>query len=103
MAVKPDRRPVLALVDADVLVYQAAAGAEKIISLDGEVLAPVCRLSDAFEVFENKLDSLLRKTHAKDFLLCFSDGTENNFRRAVWPGYKVNREGNPSGVGTGSG
>lgn len=98
MAVKPDRRPVLALVDADVLAYQAAAGTEKIISLDGEVLVPVCRLSDAFEVFENKLDSLLRKTHAKDFLLCFSDDTENNFRRAVWPGYKANREGKPKPV-----
>lgn len=89
------RRPILALVDADVLAYQAAAGAEKIISLDEEVTAPVCRLSDAFEVFENKLHALLTHVEALDFLLCFSDSTKNNFRRAVWPGYKANREGKP--------
>ena len=90
-----DRRPILALVDADVLAYQAAAGAEKTISLDGEVAAPVCRLSDAFEVFENKLYALLMHVGASAFLLCFSDSTKNNFRRAVWPGYKANREGKP--------
>lgn len=91
----PDCRPALALVDADVLAYQAAAGAEKIISLDGEIVAPVCRLSDAFEVFENKLSALLAHLNATDFLLCFSDDTARNFRRTIWPDYKANREGKP--------
>ncbi|MDE7065083.1 MAG: hypothetical protein K2O70_06370 [Desulfovibrionaceae bacterium] len=86
------------LVDADVLVYQAAAAAQKIISFEEDTFLPVASLTDALATFNLKLHALLRTLDATDYRLCFSDDDANLFRRKLFPAYKRNREGKPRPV-----
>lgn len=90
MKKKPD--PLL-LIDADVLAYQSCAGAEKVICFDEDICTPVCNLSDAIAAFEYKLSFIQETLNSKDYLLCFSDNIGNNFRKALFQGYKSNRDG----------
>ena len=92
-----NRSPFL-LIDADVLAYQAAAGAEKIINFEGDTCTPVASLTDAMAAFEAKLSAVLGRLKTADYILAFSDATENNFRRALYPPYKMNRAGKPRPV-----
>lgn len=91
------KNPLL-LIDADVLAYQSCAGAEKVICFDEDVCTPVCNLSDALAAFDYKLGFIQETLESTRYLLCFSDDTGNNFRRALFPAYKANRVGKPKPV-----
>lgn len=86
------------LIDADVLVYQAAAGAEKIVCWDEDVCLPICNLSDAIAAFDFKLNFIMETLGEGRPILCFSDDAANNFRRRLMPEYKSNRAGKPKPV-----
>lgn len=92
-----NKHPFL-LIDADVLAYQAAAGAEKIICFEEDTCLPVCSLIDAKALFESKLTTILEALGTEDFILAFSDSSDNNFRRGIYPQYKMNRAGKPRPV-----
>lgn len=91
-------KPPVLLIDADVLVYQAAAGAEKIIVWEEDTAMPVCSLVDAQAAFYDKLFGLLNRFNTTDYILAFSDAIEVNFRRKLYDPYKRNREGKPRPV-----
>lgn len=86
------------LIDADVLVYQAAAGAEQVICFEEDTCFPCCSLTDARAVFDAKLSAILDALGTEDYILAFSDSVDNNFRRAIYPPYKTNRAGKPRPV-----
>ena len=92
-----------ALIDADVLAYQAAAGAEKLICFEAEQCFPTCSVTDARAAFEDKLSAALDNLGITDdsYILAFSDAAENNFRRVLYPQYKMNRAGKPRPVALG--
>lgn len=94
---KSSNDPLL-LIDADVLVYQACAGAEKVICWEEEICFPVCGLTDAFAAFEYKLEFIQDTLQSSNVLLCFSDNAGNNFRKALWHQYKMNRVDKPRPV-----
>lgn len=93
----PKPHPLL-LIDADVLVYQACAGAEKIICFEEDSCFPQCSLTDALAAFQYKLNFITETLGSDNYLLCFSDEGGNNFRRAIFPQYKSNRAGKPRPV-----
>lgn len=87
------KRPPRLLIDADVLAYQACAGAEKTICFEEDACFPLCSLTDALAAFNYKLAFITETLGSSNFLLCFSDETGNNFRRSLFPSYKNNRAG----------
>lgn len=90
-------KPLL-LIDADVLAYQACAGAEKTICFEEDSCFPMCSLTDAIGAFNYKLGFILDTLGVARYLLCFSDEGGNNFRRSIFPQYKSNRAGKPRPV-----
>jgi 5'-3' exonuclease len=70
---------MIALVDADVLLYRIGWTTEN----DDESIAK-------FRV-DDLLDSILVETSATEYRLFLSDKNENCFRYHVWSGYKANR------------
>jgi 5'-3' exonuclease len=78
-----------ALVDADILAYQAAAFAETPIHW-GEGLWTLHAFEESAEAhFEMSLANILATTQATDCVLAFSDS--QNWRKEVLPTYKANR------------
>jgi DNA polymerase-1 len=100
------------LVDGDVIAYKAAAAAEKVIFIPETGLAvPYGKLVDAFGIVEgmmNEVSTALLDDAAlwhggKDVttwnsIFCFSCPRKDNFRLAINPAYKKNREGKPRPV-----
>lgn len=78
-----------ALIDADILAYQAAAASEQPVNWDGGLWTLHAFETDAIKSFETTLSSLLNKVEADDCLLAFSD--KSNWRKSVLPTYKSNR------------
>jgi DNA polymerase-1 len=81
----------IALIDADILAYQAAAVSEQPINWDDEMWTLHAFESDAIRAFETSLSGLLEKVEATQCLLAFSD--KDNWRKQVLPTYKSNRTG----------
>ena len=88
------------LIDADVLAYRAAAGAEKVICFEEDSCFPLCSLADAQAAFFGQLYAILDQLGTSDYALCFSDDHNGGFRRKLFPGYKANRDGNPANPGS---
>lgn len=88
----------LLLIDGDVLAYQAAAATEKVITLDGDNHFPLGSLTEARAAFDHRLNFLKDTLDSGDCILCFSGDAGANFRRALYPAYKVNRAGKPRPV-----
>jgi 5'-3' exonuclease len=80
-----------ALIDADILVYQAAASAEQPIKWDDDLWTLHAYESDAITKFLEHLSAVLAKVETDRYILAFSD-TEN-WRKQVLPTYKSNRSG----------
>lgn len=80
---------ITALIDADVLAYQAAAAGEKAVNW-GEGLWTLHSYEDeVLMMFEAKLKALLETVKADDYILAFTSA--DNFRYSVLPSYKGNR------------
>lgn len=87
---KPDR---VALIDADILVYESAYRSQSAIEWDPGEFTTQASMPEAQAGFESCVESILKKTGSSRAILALSDHRrEANFRRAVWPGYKAGRE-----------
>lgn len=79
-----------ALIDADILAYQAAVVSEQAFDWGDGMWTLHVFETDAIAAFETILKGILEKTKADNFFLAFSD--RNNWRKDVLPTYKGNRK-----------
>jgi DNA polymerase-1 len=79
----------VALIDADILAYQAAAVSEKATDWGDGLWTLHAFEEEAALAFETTLNRVLEKVEATNFLLAFSDS--QNWRKDVLPTYKGNR------------
>ncbi len=80
-----------ALIDADILAYQAAAVSETPIDWEDGMWTLHAFEQEAINAFESTLKTILSKVEATQCLLAFSD--KDNWRKEVLPSYKSNRSG----------
>ena len=78
-----------ALIDADVLAYQAAAAGEKPICWGDGLWTLHSYEDEVLATFESKLAQVLAAVKADDYILAFT--APGNFRYSVLPTYKGNR------------
>jgi len=88
----------LALIDSDILCYQAIASTEQEIDWGDDVWTLYTDLKQAKDVFNAAVDAITNKLRPDDILHCLSDH-QNNFRKQVDPTYKSNRKGTRKPVG----
>lgn len=83
------------LIDADIFVYRAALGTQRVYAWDeDDVAAVVADIGGAQAAFHDLLDGHLSDAGMTDFIICLSDALPC-FRRAFWPTYKGNRGERP--------
>lgn len=83
-----------ALIDADVLVYQASTVATTTheFTLDDDlVLFPSVSVNEACDVFDSMVQTIKDVTEADELFFALSAPT--NFRKDLYPDYKANRKG----------
>lgn len=80
-----------AIIDADILAYQAAAVSEKPVDWGDGLWTLHAFEEEAAMAFEMHLNRILEKVEATSFILAFSDS--ENWRKGVLPTYKSNRSG----------
>jgi DNA polymerase-1 len=87
------------LIDAELLLYRAAAGAEYEAEWAPDEWTWLCRHGDARAAFQDQVASIRELAPHHEPLLVFGDRA--SFRYSVWPGYKSNRKGKrkPCGFG----
>lgn len=78
-----------ALIDADVLAYQAAAAGEKAVNWGDGLWTLHSYEDDVWWIFSEKLEALIEKVGADKHVLAFT--APDNFRYVVLPSYKSNR------------
>lgn len=83
------------LIDADILAYQAAAGAETAVNWGGDTdddsqWTLTANMEDAQASVRTSLDGLMARLDADDYAMCLSDA-KHNWRKDVLPTYKHNR------------
>lgn len=81
----------VALIDADILAYQAAVTAEQAVDWGEGMWTLHAFEADAEAAFKSILGSIMEKTKCDRPMLAFSDST--NWRKDVLPTYKANRSG----------
>lgn len=79
------------LIDADILLYRAAASVENEIEFEEDVWVLWTEENEAIEAFTLSVASLLERADTYGYLLCFSDA--KNFRKDILPSYKGQRTG----------
>lgn len=89
----------LALIDADLYLYRAAAGAVRQVEWGPDVWTYLCDHQAARNSFEELLDWVHEQLPDHDQLLCW--GASTNFRYAFMPSYKAARrkQVRPAGYG----
>lgn len=86
----------LALIDADILVYEAAYRCQQVIEWEPGEFTMYADFADATDVFDAAIALIEHRAGADKSLLALTDGArEKNFRRSVWPTYKCHREAKP--------
>ncbi len=78
-----------ALVDADILAYQAAAASEQPIQWDDDLWTLHAFENEGERRFDEMLDNIAKAVEADKVILALSDS--ENWRKAVLPTYKSNR------------
>ena len=78
-----------ALVDADILAYQAAAASEQTIQWDDGLWTLHAFEGEGERRFDEMLDNITKAVEADKVILALSDS--ENWRKAVLPTYKSNR------------
>ena len=79
-----------ALIDADILAYQAASVAEKPVDWGDGLWTLHSFEHEAQEHFDSMVNNIMEKTGAEDVTLVWSGST--NWRMDVYPEYKSNRK-----------
>lgn len=82
------------IIDADILAYQGAAGAEEATNwgdgtLDGDIWRVVADASVARKWIDDTIDELMDTLGGSKAVLCITDN--HNWRKDVLPSYKSNR------------
>lgn len=80
----------VALVDADIVAYQAAASCEQAYDWGDGIWTLHSFEEDSIRNFETILAKIKEKTEASKFVLAFSDSV--NWRKSILPTYKGNRK-----------
>lgn len=92
----------MALIDADILVYEAAHRCQQNIEWDPGEISKYADLEDAIDCFDAAIAMIEHKVEADKAILALTDGArEKNFRRSVWPKYKCHRESKVTGADDG--
>lgn len=90
------KRGVTALIDGDILIYQASAAVEHPIDWGNGFWTLHSFMDDAINIFEDMVFDIVKaigQQYQTDVKTVFAlSDTENNFRKNVWPGYKHNRK-----------
>lgn len=81
---------MIALVDADILVYRAGYTAEEAIDWGDGQFSINASLEVGITEFDALVEGVARKIDADQIVLALSD-TKDNFRKAVYPDYKKPR------------
>lgn len=79
-----------AILDGDILVYQAASKAERIIQWDDDIWTLHANLQEGKGLLEGYIDTMVEKVGATDFNISVTIGT--TFRHDLLPTYKGNRD-----------
>jgi DNA polymerase-1 len=85
------KKPIHALIDADILLYQTSSAVEKAIDWGGDMWTLHSDAHEAKQMFDVALGDILENVKTKNFTLCFS--SPNNFRIRILGDYKANRVG----------
>jgi 5'-3' exonuclease len=80
----------IALIDADIVAYQAASTSEKPIKWDDDLWTLHAYETEAEAKFDSMIDAMVEKVEAEKVILAFSDS--GNWRKAILPTYKANRK-----------
>lgn len=83
----------IALLDADVLAYQAAAAVEKTIEWDEDMWSVTADLREAKARVDSMIDDLVTAVEATEIVVCMSCPTRRYWRHDLFSGYKGNRTG----------
>ena len=78
------------LIDAELLLYRAASGAEVEAEWAPDEWTFLCRHGDARAAFQDQVAQLRELAPHHEPMLVFGDRA--SFRYSVWPGYKANRK-----------
>lgn len=81
----------VALIDADILCYQAAAVSEQPVDWGDDLWTLHAFETDAEGVLEDNIKKLVEKVEADSYFMVLSDS--QNWRKGVLPTYKANRTG----------
>lgn len=84
------KTPTVALLDADIFVFQICSAVEKEIDWGNDIWTLHCDFSEATQRLDSVIEALKVKLDAEEVILCFTDGV--NFRKGVLPTYKHNRK-----------
>lgn len=83
----------LALIDADILVYESAYRSQSAVEWDPGEWTNHASMPEAQADFESCIEHILKNTGAERAILALTDHNRaENFRRNIWPGYKAHRE-----------
>jgi DNA polymerase-1 len=82
---------ITALIDADILAYQAAATVERPIQWDEDLWTLHAFEDEAKAIFTDLVLHITGRVEAEHYILVFSDS--ENWRKSILPTYKANRSG----------
>lgn len=82
----------VALIDGDILAYQAAVVAEKETNWGEGLWTLHAWEEDGMAAFETQLNGILNKLETESCIIAFSDPA-SNWRKGILPTYKSNRSG----------
>jgi hypothetical protein len=82
---------MIALIDADVLLYRYSWACQDDIPFDVDDPTIVTSASSAKKCIDEHIEMILDETDCEDFVCCLSSPV--NFRKAIFPQYKSNRTG----------
>lgn len=77
------------LIDADILLYQAASSCENEVEFEDDIWVLWTDENEAVAKFDSMVVNLLEKIDTYSYKLCFSHA--KNFRKELYPDYKGNR------------
>ena len=81
---------MIALIDADILAYQASSTVERPIKWNDDLWTLHAFESEAQEHFANMVQTITEKAGCDTHVLCWTDS--DNWRKGVLPSYKSNRK-----------
>jgi DNA polymerase-1 len=80
------------LIDADGIIFAAAAAAEKVIPWDDDIHTVHADLNEARDIAYGKIEALREKIPGPtNVVLCFSCSSRKYFRHTLYPAYKGHR------------